>query len=907
VGVTERDFYFKPSNLTAAQEIIVSAGMQISQIAGSAIVGQYHLAINQYLPINNLSINLNCSTTSCSQTLADECRELVIRPLNINQETSFNTSNIPLSWTNASNIKLYSDAATCNTGGNSNLSGNFTTYNGESHVFIRPIMGADSMATVVFTGTLNNISATFTFSASIMSSTTTNPGSGTGTTNPCTVNCNGTGTTNPGAGTGATSSLTLAALPNVLTNATTLSGTCDSSIADTISVKEVNSGKIIAYGLSCAGGQWFYALDINSFDSIQNGKLNIVATRGMQTYSQSETRSTIKPPYIDFASGSYEPTSYNIYCNVSTPFKLVLNSVTSADITCAASPMTIASNFSTYSPLGSAKPQAANTPYMLSIVQGNSSIGVTALTAGAGLNPTGESLAVTSFSSQQSLHHASNISGKCAVGSNFTLFMNSQPIDSAVLCSADGTFNWNVNFNTIGTTYPSFSSFTEGSPLAIQLVQGGQKAFGLYLKKGKATRMMALADQSFGSYGKYIYDRSAQKYDEIQSATSVAEYNTAKIVTLGGLLDQDNMKKLFLVKMDRLTSVKENEITFATNNSDELPVGIEKGNMKTGDFLWIVSKLSTGFINVRKLNVDFTQLLAHNQLSGVPQAISAYDGNKLLVAGTNTAKSEIVMGSYRYEEVGVINLNTTDFGTNGSKNMTIPNGNNILITKILQSNNGDGFYISGSFFSTTQNKQLPFIMKINKQGALDTKFNTSGVLVVTDPSTLTQSSHVTDLKLDSLNRLVVVTAITDQTTNPVLLSSIRRYKTTGAIDSTFNANSQGNTRYLSSGFKPNSLNILPGDKILITGNVDMRARIHLLLPTGDDDLGFNASSAYMDFNLIERSPTASIVNGAAFESNMSFGSLYIWGTNSNTSTLAPWDPSTGSGGTSVINKYNLNW
>jgi hypothetical protein len=198
-------------------------------------------------------------------------------------------------------------------------------------------------------------------------------------------------------------------------------------------------------------------------------------------------------------------------------------------------------------------------------------------------------------------------------------------------------------------------------------------------------------------------------------------------------------------------------------------------------------------------------------------------------------------------------------------------------------------------------------MKINKQGALDTQFNTTGVLVVMDPATMIQSSSVADMKLDSLNRLVVVTSVIDPNVTPLYLGSIRRYKSTGAIDSTFNTNMQGNTRYLSNSFKPNSINILPGDKILVAGTADIKARIQLILPTGVDDVEFNASMAFMDFNLIERTPTTSLVKGSFFEPNMDSGSIYIWGSNSNTSTLVPWDSTNGVGGTSVFNKMTFSW
>ena len=191
------------------------------------------------------------------------------------------------------------------------------------------------------------------------------------------------------------------------------------------------------------------------------------------------------------------------------------------------------------------------------------------------------------------------------------------------------------------------------------------------------------------------------------------------------------------------------------------------------------------------------------------------DGKLLVIGQRKSGADDIILAQYKLN--GMLD---ESFGNNGIILSNIPDFGHEVFCGALQD---DGKIVVGGltpegvieFFN-------PFLARYNANGSLDTTFGTNGF---------------TYLDIDGITRFRDVALQADGKIVATGERRLFRFNSDGLLDTTF-----GNNGKVLLTFDAYTINLLPDEKIVVTGTGNGRVFVARIRPTGNYDLGFGAGS-----------------------------------------------------------------
>jgi uncharacterized delta-60 repeat protein len=249
---------------------------------------------------------------------------------------------------------------------------------------------------------------------------------------------------------------------------------------------------------------------------------------------------------------------------------------------------------------------------------------------------------------------------------------------------------------------------------------------------------------------------------------------------------------------------------------------------------YIVATDSTG-----SLDTTFNMGVGFNN---IVRCMATQSDGKIIVGGTFTSYSGSA-GSY------LVRLNT-----NGTKDTTFTtplNGEPYAIA--IQS---DGKIIIGGFFTTINSFSSPRLARLNSNGTRDSTFNVGAGF----------NSTVTDLRIQSDGKIIVVGQFSSYSGSATFNTRIIRLNTNGTKDTTYNVGSSGFNS------TPNGCDIQSDNKIIVGGaftsysGSTLANRLVRINTDGTRDATFNVGASFGGFSpaLVKIQPNQKILVGGFF-------------------------------------------
>lgn len=175
----------------------------------------------------------------------------------------------------------------------------------------------------------------------------------------------------------------------------------------------------------------------------------------------------------------------------------------------------------------------------------------------------------------------------------------------------------------------------------------------------------------------------------------------------------------------------------------------------------------------------------------------------------NTTSNQNISFLIKYNASGLLD---TTFGSNGIMEIVLPNSNS-LNTIAIQSN--DKILLSGNMTNSASNNDI-LLVRLNLDGSFDTTFGTNGI-VTTDFNSINESSN--DLVIDSNNKITVIG--TASGTSYLARFAVAQYNSDGSLNTSFNSTGKLLITNNVSGFTTSfgkKIKILPDNSLLFSGH-----------------------------------------------------------------------------------------